>query len=89
MQAAVPSVFSEKEVVLSFGISASFSLTSRTLSSAQDSFCHPSRYLSLQNLPGTEQLRALKNTNIRHKFWQAVVPLAIDGATEVGKHYSL
>lgn len=89
MQAAVPHVFSEKEIVLSFGTSASFWLTSWTLSSDEDNFCHPSHYLSLQKLPRTEQLCALKNTSIKYKFWQAVVPRAIDGTTEVRKHYLL
>lgn len=83
MQAAVPHVFSKKETVLSFGTSASFSLTSQTLSSNEDTFCNPSHYLSPQNLPRTEQLRAWTNTSTRYKFWQALVPQATDRATEV------
>lgn len=76
----MPHVFSDKETVLSFGTSASFSLTRQTPSSDEDSFCHPSRYLSLQNLLETEQLCALKNRSIRYKFWQALAPQAIAGA---------
>lgn len=86
MQAAVPHVFSEKETVLSFGTCASFSLTRQTLSSDEDSFCHPSCYLSRQNLPETEQLCALKNRSIRHKFWQTLAPQAIAGESEGTTH---
>lgn len=80
IQAAVPHVFSEKETVLYFGTSASFSLTRQTLSSDEDSFCHPSCYLSLQDLLETEQLCALKNRSIRYKFWQGLAPQAVSGS---------